>query len=132
MGFLNVEKNRYGFIAFDGRGFKKKVLVKDPGGIWFQFAEERFLVSYGYELAKMINDSNVGYFIQLSGGYTWGDYAGSKRKPDKGFTLIPRAGLLFKIESYNLKFGYEFFNPKNNSISPHRVYFTLTYFPLRE
>lgn len=59
MGLLNAKKSSYGFIAFDLRGFKKKILIQDPGGAWFQFAERRFLVSSGYELRKMINDSNI-------------------------------------------------------------------------
>lgn len=131
-----VKKKHFCFFSFGIRPFEKRVLIKDNSGIWFQFSEVRYIVSYGCEVFNMINNSNVGYFIRLSGGYTWADYAGSKRKPDNGFILVPQAGLLFRFPipaaELNIKLGYEFFNPMHNSISHHRIYVGFTFIANKE
>ena len=128
-GLSNQEKNWFAFVALDARPFQKRILVKDDGGTWYQFAEDRYLASLGGEWFRMINDSNVGTFIQLSGGYTWGNYAGAKRKPESGLTLSPTVGILFRIQSRSyIKVGYEHFLTGVSSISPSWIYFSLTYF----
>ena len=134
---LGLVKKKHGyFFSFASRPFKKRVLIKDNSGTWFQFSETRHIVSIGGEMFNMIRDSNVGYFIRLSGGYTWADYAGSNRKPDNGFILVPQAGLLFRFPipdgQLNIKLGYEFFNPMHNSISHHRIYVGFSIFGNKE
>ena len=131
-GILNEKKNGYFFMTFESRPYKKRVLIKDNSGTWYQFSEYRYFIGLGGELYKMFKGSNAGAFIQLSGGYSWANYAGTKRTTEDGFTLVPRTGFLLRFPGektdVNLKLGYGYFNPMHNSISSHRVYVGFTIF----
>lgn len=96
------------FVSFDARPYRRKVRVKQSNNLFFQYAEDRYLVGIGGAYQRdLVN--GFGVYLQLSTHYTWGRYSGTKTQPPNGVLFIPDIGLFLRArDAFTFKLGYAF------------------------
>ncbi len=129
LGMVNARRNLAAFITFDARPYRKRILQYQGNNMFFQFREERYFIGAGAEYMRKIKELPLAAFIQLNGLYTWGQYAGTDRKPDQGWEIVPRIGVALDLQSYGwLKVGYTYLDARSYRLDKHRLYIAITGF----
>jgi ankyrin repeat protein len=126
-GTLSIASIKYGIelqAGYKTRTRAKTVLYEIDPTTYYQFWESRSVMHLGAnKLFKVFKNSvrkKSGVFAGLNLAYTYGNYRGSERKPDDTFILVPKAGVFWSSNSFNVKLNYEYMNLKNTNVSPHR------------
>lgn len=112
--------------GFSFRLGSKKVLIQEAENFYYQFRERRYVLWTGFEkrvkFIEFDEDHSLNAFGFLRGGFSFGDYRGTDRKPDSGFLFLPGAGLAYRTTFAIIKGGYQYVPLKTESISPHRIF----------
>ncbi len=128
LGRTNAKRNFIYAFSFDARPFRRPLLVYQGGTLYYQFREERYFVGGGAEYSRNFSAKKIGAFAQMGVTYTWGNYGGSDQKPPKGWVLVPRMGLSYKItESSILKLGYAYIDAKTREMDNHRIFLSYSF-----
>ena len=118
---------------FSARLGNKRVLVPIDGqdNAFYQYRESRYLL--GLELEKRITVTELGdnalfgVSAMLLGGYTFGDFHGTKAKPDAAWTYRARlAPFVWLDNSVILRAGYEYAPYQSPSVPDHRIFLAVT------
>jgi len=108
-------------LSFDFRPSAMRVLVEEPGGVYYQYRERRYLPALGLELRYNIVE-NFQLFASVRGGFLFGDYRGmATKRPEEGFVVVPNAGIAWITDIFTIRASYEYQDVKNDIIFPHRV-----------
>ena len=129
LGVVNAKRNLAAFITFDARPYRKRILQYQGSNMFFQFREERYFIGAGAEYIKNFKEFPLAAFVQLNGLYTWGQYAGTDRKPDWGWEVVPRIGVALDLRSYGwLKVGYSYLDARSYRLDKHRLFIAISGF----
>ena len=118
---------------FTARLGNKRVLVPVDGqdNTFNQYRESRYLL--GIEAEKRITVFEPGDYTLLGvsvmqlGGYTFGDYHGTKVNPDDAWTYRARlAPFVWIDQSVLLRLGYEYSPNQTPSVPDHRIFLAVT------
>lgn len=116
-------------LVFYGRPYKKSVYIEEDTNRYYQYKEYRFVA--GLCLDKPVtlirgNSTTLGFFLSAGYGGTFGDLAGSTRRPEEGYLWFGSAGL--QMEKWNAvmyRIGYQYMPIP---VSPdHRAYLSVSY-----
>jgi hypothetical protein len=120
-----VKSNMHISVGFSTRYWAQQVWEEQSGDVIHQYWERRFVLPLSVD--KLFNLSysyrkQTSLFAGVKGYYTWGRYRGVNAKPDDKFGLAPRLGIYRKTSnSFAYSLHYEYFNLKQQKISPHRI-----------
>ncbi|WP_421873635.1 hypothetical protein [Marinoscillum sp.] len=129
LGMVNAKRNIVGFVTFDARPYRKKILEYQGNNLFYQWREERFFIGAGAEYFKGFERVPLAGFVQLNGVYTWGRYAGTESRPDNGWEIVPRIGVALDLKGYGwLKMGYSYLDARSYRLSKHHLYLAITGF----
>lgn len=96
------------FFTFDARPYRRKVRVQQSNNLFFQYAEDRYLIGIGGAFQKQLVES-FGAYLQLSTHYTWGRYSGTNLNPPSGVMFVPDAGIFLQArDTFTFKLGYAY------------------------
>jgi len=125
MGIIESKSNVHLELGYKTRPWVRSVSFKIEENTYYQFWEKRSLLHLGIDKSFNIKElpyyENLGLFVGINLGYTYGSFRGSNKKPDDQGVLIPKAGLFYRYKSFNIKANYEYMKFKNSSVSPHRL-----------
>jgi len=96
-GITNANRNLSFFTEFDIRPYKKKVLDRQFGNYYYQLSELRYYLGFGGEYSLYKKDGNIGFFVQPSLLYTWGEYSGTEISVPKGLMILPKFGIVWQF-----------------------------------
>lgn len=117
-------------LTYSFRPYFKKVLIKESATLAQQFHEKRFVISLDAEkryTPYKIKKADFGVFANLKLGVVFGNYKGTNQKPEGGLLASPSIGPVFAWnKSVYLKFGYNFFPDRIESVQDSKVYMGLT------
>jgi hypothetical protein len=118
---------------FTGRAGAKRVLVESPSNnnVLIQYREARYLLGIEAEkrfpIKEFESDALIGVTGMLLGGYTFGDYRGTKTAPYNGATYRARiAPYLLLDEAVLVRAGYEYLPTRTEDVANHRVFIAIT------
>lgn len=118
---------------FTARLGNKRVLVPVDGqdNAFYQYRESRYLI--GLEAEKRItimepgDYTTLGVSVMVLGGYTFGDFHGTKAKPDAAWTYRARlAPFIWLDKAVLLRAGYEYSPYQSPSVPDHRFFLAIT------
>ena len=127
-GTLGFASTKYG-IEFQA-GYKTRtgvrtILYEINPTTYYQFWESRSVMHVGanklFSVIKKTVRKKSGVFAGLNVAYTYGNFRGSERKPEDAFLLVPKAGVFWSSQSFNVKLNYEYMNLKNPNVSRNRI-----------
>jgi hypothetical protein len=128
LGRTNAKRNFLYAFSFDARPFRRPLLVYQGGALYYQLREERYFVGGAAQYNRSFSEKKIGAFAQMGVNYTWGNYGGSDQKPPKGWVLVPRMGLSYKItERSILKLGYAYIDTKTSALDNHRIFLSYSF-----
>ncbi|MEZ5083438.1 MAG: ankyrin repeat domain-containing protein [Bacteroidales bacterium] len=127
---LYEAKNRLVFeLGYKTRPSERSVLYEYQSNIYYQFWEKRSVFHFGaakqFRFKRFNLYEQAGAYAGLNGGYTYGNFRGSDKKPDDRFLLIPKAGFYYYFKAFSMSAGYEYMKLNNTKVSPHRVSISL-------
>lgn len=124
-----IESPRLNGSLQAGFGFRfgsKKVLVEQSENLFYQFRERRYLLQLGLEKRiKMIDlsdDASLQGLAFFRGGFTFGDFRGTKINPESAFLPMPGAGLALRLPDGMFRLGYQYMKLETGNVSPHRLF----------
>jgi len=124
-GIIDSKSNIHLEMGFKTRPWVRSILYEVNENTYYQFWEKRSVLHLGLDKTFEIRDlpyyENLGLFVGMNFGYTYGNFRGSNRKPDDQVILIPKTGLFYHFKAFNIKVNYEYMKFKNSSVSPHRL-----------
>lgn len=131
-GIQDTKYNIRANLSFYTRPFSKRILLQDSEDIYFQFWENRSLVSVGFEkLFSIKSFKNNRFFaitIGMDGIFTYGrNYRGSIREPDKEFKISPTLGLIWRMDYLQVVAKYSRLDLDTFKVSPHRAIIGVQY-----
>lgn len=127
-GTLGFASTKYG-IEFQA-GYKTRtgvrtILYEINPATYYQFWESRSVIHVGanklFSVFKKTVRKKSGVFAGLNVAYTYGNFRGSERKPEDAFLLVPKAGIFWSSQSFNVKLNYEYMNLRNPNVSRNRI-----------
>lgn len=112
-------------VNFMTRPAVRSILYKTGTKTYFQFWEKRSVLQLGFNKNFSLKKNSIHYYgglqAGLYGGYTYGNFRGSSKKPDDTFIFIPKIGLYYNLKNVYIKLNYEYMQLKNTNFSPHRI-----------
>jgi hypothetical protein len=118
---------------FSARFGNKRVLVPVDGqdNAFYQYRESRYLLGLELEkritVAELSDEALFGVTAMLMGGYTFGDFHGTKAKPDAAWTYRARlAPFVWLNQTVILRAGYEYSPYQSPSVPDHRIFLAVT------
>lgn len=124
MGIMDETEKFHYFITIDARPYKRKVQEFAGNNIFYQYQEERYVLTLGTRYLHELQNSGKGVFVGLSGGYNFGNYRGISIKPDQGWIIRPNAGFYWDLapQFFTLELGYEYFDSRSDAVKDHWIF----------
>lgn len=103
---------RFGLQAeagFSMRFWPMNVLEQDTGNLFWQWKEQRYLVSLYLSRDFILhhkNNKEFGIYAEAGMGYTWGKYTGTTSTPFGNYLLLPAAGITYRPGNWTFRLGY--------------------------
>ncbi|XOV92845.1 MAG: hypothetical protein ACFHWX_21920 [Bacteroidota bacterium] len=126
MGVQDESQKFHYFLSFDFRPYRRKVQEFVGNNTFYQYQEERYVVTIGTRYLWELQNTGKGVFMGVSTGYNWGKYRGLSYGPDEGWIIRPNAGLFWNLypDLITLELGYEYFNSRSDAVKDHWVFLT--------
>lgn len=110
------------------RPFYKKVQIYQEANIIRQWKEKKYLISL--DLYKRILEFNVAQIRSslIAGaktGYLFGDYRGTRERPQSGFTINPYIGISLWLNGVFVDLAYLYFNDRIATVPDGRLMVSL-------
>jgi hypothetical protein len=119
---------------FTARLGNKRVLVPIDGqdNAFYQYRESRYLLGIEAEKRITLHETGGGNLLGVSamllGGYTFGDFHGTKVNPEAAWTYRARlAPFIWIDQSVLLRAGYEYSPYQSPSVPDHRFFLAITF-----
>ena len=124
MGIMDETGKFHYFITIDARPYKRKVQEFAGNNLFYQYQEERYVLTLGARYLHELQNSGKGVFVGLSGGYNFGNYRGISLKPEQGWIIRPNAGFFWNLapQFFTLELGYEYFESRSDTVKDHWVF----------
>ena len=123
MGLLD---SKYGLDFSAGWLFRPaaiRILEKEHELYAIQYWEKRsviFLETGKIFASKPVETGQLGFHPCLRIIHSWSSFKGSEAHPDPISKIVPKAGIFWKNDFFEISFSYEYLNYKIQKISPHR------------
>ena len=124
IGVMDETERFHYFITIDARPYKRKVQEFAGNNVFYQYQEERYVLTLGTRYLHELQSSGKGVFMGLSGGYNFGNYRGISLKPEQGWIIRPNAGFFWNLapQFFTLELGYEYFDSRSDTVKDHWVF----------
>lgn len=124
MGIMDETGKFHYFITIDARPYKRKVQEFAGNNLFYQYQEERYVLTLGTRYLHELQNSGKGVFVGLSAGYNFGNYRGISLKPEQGWIIRPNAGFFWDLapQFFTLELGYEYFESRSDTVKDHWVF----------
>ncbi|MBV6642202.1 MAG: hypothetical protein KI791_15900 [Cyclobacteriaceae bacterium] len=124
IGVMDETERFHYFITIDARPYKRKVQEFAGNNVFYQYQEERYVLTLGTRYLHELQSSGKGVFVGLSGGYNFGNYRGISLKPEQGWIIRPNAGFFWNLapQFFTLELGYEYFDSRSDTVKDHWVF----------
>ena len=116
-------------LNFAWRPFYKKVQIHESANVIRQWREKKFFISldvYKRLLRFGMGPKTEAHFILgAKTGYLFGDYKGTKQRPEAGITINPFGGVGFDLNGAYVAVQMLVFNDKLDSVQNQRLMVSL-------
>ncbi len=126
---VGIHEYKSGFSAHTGfytRPHHKRILYEIENDTYYQFREWRSFALLGLEKKfRFGKNSYNGLILGAKEIYTFGNYRGSKKKPDDKFIFVPEIGFSWGNKNSGIQISYQYLNFNTEKVSPHRIDFSV-------
>jgi len=115
--------------GFHWRPYDKAVFSRKNADEVWQFREKRYVGSLWLDKLIRLDTDDVftyGIFVRGGGFFSWGQYAGTTRRPGNRFAGLGGAGYYMKSRYFSLKTGYLYEDFAMDNTAPHRILLSFT------
>ncbi len=115
-------------VNFAFRPYYKKVQTAEATNIIRQWKEKKFFISldtYKRILSVPLGTGEASFALGAKTGYLFGDYKGTKQRPQAGFTVNPFGGFTWFVDGVYLQLSYLHFTDRLDSVPDSRLMFSI-------
>ncbi|UCH14696.1 MAG: ankyrin repeat domain-containing protein [Bacteroidales bacterium] len=110
--------------GFSIRPWAIRVLEKESGELSYQYWERRISLILGMDKRfNIINPggkSVFGILLGMNEMYTFGSYRGSLSNPEDKLIFVPRSGIFWSSDHFEIDFNYEYLDYGLYKVNPNR------------